>query len=64
MSEEHFTELAVANIGKRRREDADDSRTIRGRREHGRLGEKEIAEEDDGTGWENAVERRPPPPHT
>jgi hypothetical protein len=64
MSEEHLTELAVANIGKRRREDADDSRAIRGRREHGRLGKKEIAEEDDGTGWENAVERRPPPPHT
>jgi hypothetical protein len=63
MGEEHFAELTVANIRKRRREYADDSRAICGRREYRRLGEEEIAEEDDGTGRENAVERRTPPPH-
>jgi hypothetical protein len=64
MGEEHLAELTVANIGKRRREYADNPRAIRGRREHRRLGEQEISQEDHGPRRKHAVERRTPSPQT
>src|SRR5215208_1492887 len=63
MGDEHLAELPIANIGKCRCEYADDPRAIRRRRQHRRLREKEIAQKDHRTGWENAIERRTPPPH-
>ena len=57
MREEHLAELAIADVGKRRGENADDSRAVCRRGEHGGLRKEEIAEQDDGTGRKHAVER-------
>jgi len=63
MGEEHFAELSVAYIGERRRKYAHDPWAIRGCGEHCRLSKEEIAQEDDRTRGEDAVERWAPSSH-
>ncbi len=62
MSVEHLPKLPVADVAQGGREDGDDAGIVGRGREHGRLGEKEIPDEDDGAGTEFGVQGRLPAP--